>query len=461
MEHLRLRTAATLLLWVVAGCGGIAYAGERAGDEDARAWLARTDQALTTRNYEGVFVHEHAGQTETLRVIHRVSGDEVAERLLSMDGSGREFIRRGPDLICYLPDKREVLVERSLDTGVLLSGLPRIDASSAAQYEVRETARTRVSGRSARVITITPTDDLRYGYRLWIDEATAMPLKSQLRDADGHVVDQIVFTSLKLPVHIADSMLQPAVDARGYRWLRRDRVVAAAATPGSSSAAAAWQAGGLPPGFRMTVNATQMLPGATAPVEHMVFSDGLASVSVFVETQPDAGAAPAEVGAVSLGSSSLYTTVVSGYRVTAIGEVPPDTVRVIAHSIRAVDTGAGTPQLNASTGTSAPAGANSGADPSADRSATAPVDSLLSGSTSTRGLGFADSGPAAGGLGGDTPRGFGVPGRTPADVDRSADTIRGPGPGLGGSSGLGGPGPGGGAGFGGAGGGGPGARGRH
>jgi sigma-E factor negative regulatory protein RseB len=294
---------------------------------DPREWLARTDEALSKRNYEGVFVHEHAGESETLRVIHRVDGEGVSERLLSMDGSGREFIRKGAQLICYLPDQHMVLVEKTPDAALLLTGLPRIDASAAGQYGITELARTRVSGRDARVIAIVPTDQLRYGYRVWIDEGTAMPLKTQLRDSHGGVLEQIIFTSLNMLAHIPKAELEPAVDAHGYRWVRRD------SEPVDSSAlTVSWEANTLPAGFHMTASARQMLP--SGPVEHLVFSDGLASVSVFVEMgRADGGSAAREDDAATLGTSSAYSTVAEGYRVTAVGEVPPETVRVIARAI--------------------------------------------------------------------------------------------------------------------------------
>ena len=316
------------LLRAVGGCAALCLALEAlaAGGKDPRDWLARTDEALSRRNYEGVFVHEHAGESETLRVIHRVDADGVAERLLSMDGSGREFIRRGTQLTCYLPDQHTVLVERGPDAGLLLSGLPHIDAGSAGQYEVKELSRTRVSGRDARVIAIAPNDQLRYGYRIWIDEASAMPLKTQLRDSRGGVLEQIVFTSLNLLARIPNSELEPAVDARGYRWVRRNSEPIE-----SQSLSVSWEASALPAGFRMTASARQMLPAG--PVEHLVFSDGLASVSVFVEVGR-AGTDGEKDDAATLGTSSAFSTVVQGLRVTAVGEVPPDTVRVIARAIR-------------------------------------------------------------------------------------------------------------------------------
>ena len=309
--------------------GVVALATTAQAADDPQGWLQRMEQALTTRNYEGVFVHEHGGQSETLRILHRVSGGEVAERIVSMDGSGREFIRRGAELSTYLPDQKLVLVEKSPDSGLLLTELRAVDTTASGQYASRDVGRARVAGRDTRVIAVEPLDDYRYGYRIWIDEATAMPLKSQLRSASGRVVEQLIFTSLTLPAQMADAVLQPAVDARGYRWLRYDSAVAATDAP-----AAAWQADELPPGFRMTVRSIQRLPGSSTAVTHLVFSDGLASVSVFVEAHERGTRDAPTTDATSVGSSSAFSTTVDGHRVTAIGEVPPDTVRAIARSLR-------------------------------------------------------------------------------------------------------------------------------
>jgi sigma-E factor negative regulatory protein RseB len=220
-----------------------------------------------------------------------------------------------------------VLVEKSGDAGLLLGSLPRIDATSAALYQVSELQKARVSGRDARVIAVLPMDQMRYGYRVWIDEATAMPLKTQLRNSAGQVLEQIVFTDLRLPIHIADTELEPAVDARSYRWVQH-----LADSADAHGLSISWEASVLPPGFRMTVNARQVL--RSGPVEHLVFSDGLASVSVFVEIGHEPRTERGD-DAATIGSSSAYSTVVQGYRVTAVGEVPPDTVRAIAQSIRA------------------------------------------------------------------------------------------------------------------------------
>jgi sigma-E factor negative regulatory protein RseB len=292
---------------------------------EPRDWLQKMNRALTTRNYTGVFTHVHDGRVETLRIVHRVRGGDVSERLLSLDGSGREFIRKGNELTCYFPDKRIVLVERRPPDGPLLGALPAIDADDSQVYEIRGGNRERLLGRDTRVVALHPRDEYRYGYRLWIDEQTSMPLKTQLCDQSGQVIEQIVFSNIDLPERIPESEFKPLVDASSYRWLRAESQVASASAP------ALWEAMRLPPGFRMSNRSAQTLPGSSEPVAHLVYTDGVASVSVFVESRR--ADSPAE-GAARVGSASAFSTVVDGHQVTAVGEVPPNTVQFIAKSVK-------------------------------------------------------------------------------------------------------------------------------
>jgi len=307
---------------------GVAYA-----DEPAK-WLERMNHALTTLNYDGTFAHWEGGKVEMLRIIHRVSDGTVSERLVSLDGSGREFIRTGSSLTCYLPDKHIVLVERTPARVSLLGGFPAITAQTARFYDIKEVARVRFNRRNTHLITVMPRDQYRYGYRLWIDDSTAMPMKTQLCDARGDVIEQIVFASLKVRWHIPDSAFRPAVSTAGFQWLRNDAPPLEEMAPRGT----VWNADRLPPGFHMTVRAAQTMPGS-GPVDHLVFTDGLASVSVFVETHVEAteGQTPI-VESARVGSSYAFSTVVDGHKVTAVGEVPPETVRFIADSVKAEKT---------------------------------------------------------------------------------------------------------------------------
>jgi sigma-E factor negative regulatory protein RseB len=192
-------------------------------------------------------------------------------------------------------------------------------------------------GRPARVIAVNPKDQFRFGYRLWLDEKTAMPLKTQLCDPRGQVIEQIFFARLDMPESIPDSDLAPTVHTDGMRWVRQGPSI-----DNTSAALAAYRASQLPPGFRLTVQGAQTLGGASAPASHLVYSDGLATVSVFVEqsssdpgvSAADSQAQPPMQGLARVGSGYAFSTVVQGHQVTAVGEVPAQTVEFIAHSVK-------------------------------------------------------------------------------------------------------------------------------
>jgi sigma-E factor negative regulatory protein RseB len=333
---------ALALAWTVAAAGALAAAepGSAADSPAQKAapaptpaeWLERMNKALTTRNYDGTFSHWQGGAVEMLRIIHRLQDGQVSERLVSLDGSGREFVRTGSSLACYLPDRHTVLVEQRPAQQSLV-GFPAVNAQTASLYDIREVARMRLNRRDTHVISVAPRDEFRYGYRLWIDDSTGMPLKTQLCDTDGRVIEQLVFASLAMAARIPDSAFRPEVSTEGFQWLRNDAAPPAAAAPPSATD---WSALRLPPGFRMMMHGAQTLPGSTAPVDHLVFTDGLASVSVFVEVRGSDGAGRiAEVRSARVGSSSAFSTVINGYKITAVGEVPPATVRLIATQVRA------------------------------------------------------------------------------------------------------------------------------
>ena len=315
---------------------GVAYA-----DEPAK-WLERMNHALTTLNYDGTFAHWEGGRVEMLRIIHRFADGTVAERLESLDGSGREFIRTGSSLTCYLPDRRVVLVEHTPAKVSLLSGFPALNDQTARFYDIKEVGRMRFNQHLTHLITVMPRDQYRYGYRLWIDDSSAMPLKTQLCDAQGNVIEQLVFANLKVRSHIPDSAFRTDIATTGFRWLRNDSPPLDASVGPDGTV---WSVDHLPPGFRMTVRAAQVMPGSPGPVDHLVFTDGVASVSVFVETthiEVSPGQGPVMESA-RVGSSYAFSTVVDGHKVTAVGEVPAQTVRFIADSVKAEKTSGSAP----------------------------------------------------------------------------------------------------------------------
>lgn len=293
--------------------------------QEAKGWLERMNRAVEELSYEGTFVHVHGGTGETLQIVHRNEDGSIAERILSLDGVGREIIRREDEVQCILPDSRVVLLQQRKELNPLASALPSYTEDLDASYELTLHSTARVAQRSAQVLGIMPKDDYRYGYTLWLDEETAMPLKSQLTDENGEVVEQILFTQLDILDHVPPEALEPTTDTEGFTWLRPPPLPA-------DSGVVLWRVENLPGGFRLSAATRGPIAGSEHPVEHLVYSDGLATVSVFIEdpqTKPELSEGFSKVG-----STNAFSVTVRGRRVTAVGEVPRHTVRSIATSLQ-------------------------------------------------------------------------------------------------------------------------------
>ena len=297
---------------------------------DARTWLERMSEALATLNYDGLFTHSSATQTESMRIVHRVdrgSGRSL-ERLVSLDGSGREVVRTREEVHAYLPDRKVVLVEPRGDEGSLLKALPTPGPKLDKYYDLSLRKGHRILGRDIMVIDVRPKDAYRYGYRLWLDAETAMPLRSIVGDGAGRQVEQILFTRLEIKDSIPAADIEPTVDATGFQWVRTGRKLAAMPQlPASHGLRPVF----VPPGFRLVASRLQPMPGSPVPAQHLIFSDGIAAISVFIE--PASGLGPKPPEASSMGSANAYSMSIQGHVVTAVGEVPAATVREIASSV--------------------------------------------------------------------------------------------------------------------------------
>lgn len=296
--------------------------GGSAAAQEAHDWLDRMSRSVEELNYQGTFVHILGGTANQLYIVHRNVDGQSGERILSM--TGREIVRRGDLVQSILPDQRVVLFETRKSVSPLVSALPSNRAELELHYEITLGGRARVADRATQVLEIKPLDEFRYGYKLWLDRETALPLQSQLVDGRGGVVEQIMFTEIEVPADIPPDALEPTIETTGFAALRSAELPALAAE-------ISWRANQVPGGFRLSIATQSPMAGSDAPVDHLVYSDGIATVSVFIEsalTQSDVAE-----GFSNVGSTNAYTIVLSGRKVTAMGEVPPQTVRTIATSL--------------------------------------------------------------------------------------------------------------------------------
>lgn len=296
--------------------------------DDPRAMLERMELAIETLNYEGTFVHIMEERVETMHVVHRVADGKITERLVSLDGPGREIIRDADQVKCIFAQEKTVVVERRKSDSPLRAAVPRYSESLDEFYTFSRLRPVKRLGRDVDAFAIRPRDGYRYGYRLWMDEATGMPLKAQLVDEYGKIVEQLMFVSIDLPDVIPAERLEPTIPADGFTWYVQDERKQSDERRGQSG----WTAGRLPPGFDLRASSLQTMAGADWPTDHLVYSDGIASVSVFVE---HAGVKEEQLdGPSRIGAANAYTTLNGGHQITAVGEVPAGTVKMIATSVR-------------------------------------------------------------------------------------------------------------------------------
>jgi len=306
------------------------------GGDDPRSWLDRMGYALEYLNYEGTLVHVQGVDAAVMRVVHRVDDGVPTERITAMDEIGREIIRRADDVTCILPDKQAVMVEQRGGAGQSASPLREQFSGDLhfddRYYRVAIATGGNLVGRETHIITVRPTDSFRYGYRLWLDNATAMPLKVQIVGDDGVVVEQLLFSDISLPERIPESAVEPSVMIDSFTLRRSQPIKQRAAETPTGFGKTRWTVAEPPPGFDLLAVRSQRPESGEMALDHLVYSDGVASVSVFIES----GVAVAEQGegASRMGAANAYMTMVDGYLVTAVGEVPVRTVETMAKSVR-------------------------------------------------------------------------------------------------------------------------------
>ncbi len=304
---------------------------------DAIKWLEKMAMAMKTLNYEGTFVYIHGNQIESMRIIHGKDETGEHERLFSLNGAAREILRVNDELTCILPDSRAVLVEKSRPKQYISPALLTITKKLGRFYEFKVLGEDRVADKTAQVIAVHPRDTYRYGHRLWLDKETGLLLKSDLVNAKGQSLEQVMFTRLDVLDHMPTEQLKPMISGRDFKWFENKHqpdISLPNESPANEDSAkkSGWKVAHVPGGFTKSMQKVHPLPANRMPVEHMVFTDGLSSISVFIEKSQESR--DIFEGTSHMGAVHAYGTMISGHQVTVVGEVPKDAVMMIGDSVQ-------------------------------------------------------------------------------------------------------------------------------
>ena len=316
-----------ICICLISLAGASAYASE---PTTAIQYLNKMASALQTLNYHGTVVYLQNGQIELMKIVHKIGAQGETERVVYLSGEAREVIRTNDVVTCYFSDSQSVVVDKQRFKNYLIPSQIENYNDFARTYTFLIDADERVAGKKAHVVVINPKDSYRYGYRLWLDQTNWLLLKSEMRDANGKVVEQLMFTDVQVVDSIPESMLEPEIVSEKFTWFNGE--MATGQDSQRKMNGLGWHATKLPSGYSIKDHYSQAIPGSSSPVEHMVISDGLATVSVYIE--PFSAESQTFVGASSMGATNIFGSILEDYHVTVVGVVPQPTVKMIANSIR-------------------------------------------------------------------------------------------------------------------------------
>lgn len=290
-------------------------------------WLARIHLAPRQNNFIGTFVvSSPAGGLASGRIWHASDGQRLAEKIESLTGAPQSTLRRGDEFLTLMPEQRLARLERRLPPG-RFPELPAVrEASIAEFYSAREAGTDRVAGFDADRVLIEPRDRHRYGYRVWSERKSGLVLKLQTVDTQGQVLEEAAFSQLQIgsplrPGQVVRSLSPPG----GWRVERIE-------TTHTTAGAQGWEVRAPVPGFKPAGCYRRAAGAGAGEILQCVFSDGLASVSLFIEPydRQRHGAAQPPLAA---GASQAQGRRLNDWWLTAVGEVPPGTLRAFAQAL--------------------------------------------------------------------------------------------------------------------------------
>lgn len=313
--------------WLPALAFGVACGAQAAPPAaDPLAWLNRAVQASRTASYSGTYVHTNGDRTSTVRVTHVMVGGDEHERIEPLDGPPHEIVRRNDEMFCYFPDAKTVRLDRRINAQFFPSILRGAPESLAAGYEMSLGKTERVLGYDCRWINLEPKDAMRYSQRLCAEIGTGLVVRAKSLNSLQQVIEQYTFTELRLGNQVARSDARSIFQARVKRWTTDAQPRDEARTVDTG-----WTVEKLPRGFRKVTEIRRSFPGRAVPVSQLIFTDGIASMSVFIEPM----GSPARTAEASSedGTTTFYARPMGDHLVTVLGEVPLAAARQVGQSV--------------------------------------------------------------------------------------------------------------------------------
>ena len=290
----------------------------------AKQILQKMVTAMEVSNYQGTVVFLKNDKLEAMKYFHTSEKNQEQERLVSLNSPQREIIRNSDEVTCLYKLTQQVIVDHRPYEHSFIVDVPKNLDELDTSYQFEVVGEEDVAMLPSYVVAIQPKDDFRYIRKIWIAKEQFLPMKAIVYGLSGIVLEQVVFTEMQINK-------QP---------LSKDKVVAevskVTATASESENNASFEVTALPLGFKQIFFSRKPLHQTDQPVDHLLLSDGFASVSVYLEskkanTTPDSRLPEGihSVGAINSMSRSLADS-----QLTVLGEVPASTVKYISEGVK-------------------------------------------------------------------------------------------------------------------------------
>lgn len=296
--------------------------------DDVWLMLQKTAFAARELNYQGVFVYQNGKQTRSVQITHMNNAGQEMTRNLVLDrsvqvGQPREVYSQGNDILIVHPRNEKIVIEKRRGQNLFPAMLPTDMQALKVSYTARLGAIEMIAGRAAQVVDLVPNDAFRYSYKIWSDTEFGLLVKMTLLDNKKQTLEQIEFSQLSMLNSQDANWFQPKIDVK-KNYVTED-------VPATNHVDTNWIVAELPMGYIKVDHITLNLPGKIAPVDQLIFSDGIASVSLFIE--PITKGMHPKMGHMLIGSTNICANVIDGFQITVVGEVPEATVMQIAKAV--------------------------------------------------------------------------------------------------------------------------------
>ncbi len=295
--------------------------------EDNWSQLEKASLAAHELSYDGIYTYHLGQHAKSVQVTHVNYGQGEYARVLVLDGKPREALSQGLDTVIFNQKQEKVVIEKRRGQSSFPAILP-LDFDSVKQnYLVLSAGFERIAGRDAQIVILQPKDTYRFSYKIWLDKEYGLLLKYATLDNTANVIDSIGFSQIVFMTGQKLDWFRPSNLDSGKQFEMQAKQVSHL-----QGEEAMFEMSETLLGFRRISQLKHAMNNKPNPVLQMVYSDGLATVSVFVE--PMTRGNHPRVGFSEMGATNMLGAIAEGHQIMVVGEVPQVTVTQFVNAVK-------------------------------------------------------------------------------------------------------------------------------